>query len=74
MAFQKRILILNQAEQAAFYGNPCLTSNDQRYYFALNDKERKVRIPDHVEHRFPIEAEHPFPPCLSFTGIRSAWL
>lgn len=42
MAFQKRVLILNQAEQEAFYGNPCLTSNDQRYFFALNDKERKV--------------------------------
>ena len=42
MAVQKRVLILNEAELKAFYGNPCLTTNDQRYFFALNDKERKA--------------------------------
>ena len=42
MAYQERVLILNEAEQQGFYGNPCLTSNDQRYFFTLNDKERRA--------------------------------
>jgi hypothetical protein len=42
MAYNERVLILNEAEKEVFYGNPQLTSNDQRYFFALNDKERKV--------------------------------
>jgi hypothetical protein len=42
MAYSERILILTEAEQEVFYGNPQLTNNDQRYFFALNDKERKV--------------------------------
>jgi hypothetical protein len=41
MAYNERVLILNEAEKEVFYGNPQLTSNDQRYFFALNDKERK---------------------------------
>ena len=42
MAYSERVLILTEAEQEVFYGNPQLTNNDQRYFFALNDKERKV--------------------------------
>ncbi len=42
MAYSERVLILSEAEQEVFYGNPQLTNNDQRYFFALNDKERKV--------------------------------
>ena len=42
MAYNERVLILNEAEQEGFYGNPQLTNNDRRYFFALNDKERKV--------------------------------
>ncbi|MFK7975221.1 MAG: Tn3 family transposase [Halioglobus sp.] len=42
MAFQERVQILTEAEQADFYGSPNLTVNDQRFFFALNDKEREV--------------------------------
>ena len=42
MAFQDRILVLTETEQAAFYGPPNFTSNDQRYFFARNDKERSI--------------------------------
>jgi len=42
MAYQERVHILNEAEQEDFYGIPTFTSNDQRYFFALNDEERAV--------------------------------
>ncbi len=42
MAIQDRVLVLTEAEQAAFYGPPNFTANDQRYFFALNDKERSI--------------------------------
>ena len=42
MAYQERVHILNEAEQQDFYGIPHFTSNDQRYFFALNDEERAV--------------------------------
>ncbi|MBT4522438.1 MAG: Tn3 family transposase [Halieaceae bacterium] len=42
MAYSERVLILSEAEQEVFYGNPQLTNNDQRYFFALNDKELKA--------------------------------
>jgi hypothetical protein len=38
MAIQARVLVLTEAEQAAFYGPPNFTANDQRYFLALNDK------------------------------------
>lgn len=34
MAYSKRVLILSEVEQEVFYGNPLLTNNDQRYFFA----------------------------------------
>ena len=42
MAIQDRVLVLTEAEQAAFYGPPNFTANDKRYFFALNDKERSI--------------------------------
>lgn len=42
MAVQKRVLILNEAEITAFYGNPCFTTNDQRFFFSLNDQAREA--------------------------------
>ncbi len=42
MAVQKRVQVLNEAELNAFYGTPYFTTNDQRYFFSLNDKERNA--------------------------------
>jgi hypothetical protein len=44
MAVQKRVLILNDAEITAFYGNPCFTTNDQRFFFSLNDNEELAEV------------------------------
>jgi hypothetical protein len=51
MAYSERALILSEAEQDDFYGNPLLTNNDQRYFFALNDKERKVANQFRARHQ-----------------------
>ena len=42
MAFEERVQILSTAEQDEFYGPPIFTISDQRFFFALNDKERSV--------------------------------
>ena len=42
MAYEERVQILSDAEQDDFYGPPIFTSNDQRFIFALNDKELAV--------------------------------
>jgi len=42
MSFEERVQILSEAEQDEFYGPPAFTSADQRFFFALNDKERAV--------------------------------
>lgn len=42
MAFEERVQILSEAEQDEFYRPPAFTSADQRFFFALNDKERAV--------------------------------
>lgn len=42
MAYSERVIIFSEAEQKTFYGNPQLNNNDQRYFFALNDSERKT--------------------------------
>ncbi len=42
MAFEERVQILSKVEQDEFYGPPIFTTSDQRFFFALNDKERSV--------------------------------
>jgi TnpA family transposase len=42
MAFEERVQILSKVEQEEFYGPPIFTTSDQRFFFALNDKERSV--------------------------------
>ena len=39
MAYKERVQILSESEQTDFYNPPILTPNDQRFLFALNDKE-----------------------------------
>ena len=39
MAFQERVQILTDSEQFDFYNPPVFNSDDQRFFFALNDKE-----------------------------------
>jgi hypothetical protein len=39
MASEKRIKILTETEIAELFGPPILNSNDQRFFFALNDAE-----------------------------------
>jgi hypothetical protein len=52
MLFQERVQILTDAEQANFYGMPNLTANDQRYVFALNNKERGIA------NKFRVRSQH----------------
>ena len=42
MAYEERVQILSDTEQADFYSPPILTSNDQRFFFSLNDHELSV--------------------------------
>ena len=83
MAIQDRVLVLTETEQAAFYGPPSFTVTDQRYFFALNDKERSIarKFPDAVqtEARDPAKlhsiryALYPIPANLQFgNGIRES--
>ena len=51
MAYSERVLILSEVEQEDFYGNPLLANNDQRYFFVLNDKERKVANQFRARHQ-----------------------
>lgn len=39
MAYEERVQILSEAEQDEFFGPPIFTTNDQRFFFSLNDKE-----------------------------------
>lgn len=47
MTIEKRIKILTESEVREFYNPPLLTANDQRFFFALNEREhlacKKVR-------------------------------
>ena len=51
MATEKRIKILTEAEIAELFGPPILSSNDQRFFFTLNDAElaecNRIRERDH---------------------------
>ena len=42
MAYKERVQILSDAEQSDFYNPPIFASNDQRFFFALNDQELTV--------------------------------
>jgi hypothetical protein len=51
MATEKRIKILTETEISELFGPPTLNSNDQRFFFALNDAElaecKRIRERDH---------------------------
>jgi TnpA family transposase len=42
MTTEKRIKILTESEVQEFYSPPLLTANDQRFFFALNERERQT--------------------------------
>ena len=42
MATEKRIKILTESEVEEFYSPPPLTTNDQRFFFALDERERLI--------------------------------
>ena len=68
MATEKRIKILTETEIAELFGPPILSSNDQRFFFTLNDAElaecNRIRERDHrcmfVPRSFPGPGLRPF--------------
>jgi len=55
VAYQERVLILNEAEQEDFYGNPSFTSNDQRY-FSKAAEILHLFIDDKIDEQQPFGA------------------
>jgi hypothetical protein len=42
MATEKRIKIITESEVQEFYSPPFFTTNDQRFFFALDDREQEA--------------------------------